>query len=140
MTVKALSPNLSVSQQIPLEDVASLTHAGGFKSLICNRPDGEEDGQPDWADVETAARAAGLETAHIPVWGKEFRPETVAAFANALEAMPKPVLAYCRTGTRSTILWALSNNGSLTADERIRTAARAGYDLEPWRAAMEDKK
>jgi len=137
MTVKALSPNVSVSPQISPADVAPLAEAGGFKSIICNRPDGEEEGQPDWAEVEAAARVAGLETAHIPVWGKDFRPETIAAFSNALEAMPKPVLAYCRTGTRCTILWALSNNGSLTADERIRTGARAGYDLEPWREAME---
>ena len=60
----------------------------------------------------------------------------IAAFAEALETMPKPVLAYCGSGRRSTILWALSNNGSLTADERIRTAARAGFDLEPHRARM----
>lgn len=137
MTVKALSPNVSVSPQIVPADVATLVEAHGFRSLICNRPDGEEDGQPSWAEVAAAGLEAGLETAHIPVSGKDFRPETVAAFADALEAMPKPVLAYCRTGTRSTILWALSNNGSLTADERIRTGARAGYDLEPWREAME---
>lgn len=140
MTVKALSPNVSVSPQIAPADIAPLAEAGGFKSLICNRPDGEEPDQPEWAAVEAAAHAAGLETAHIPVWGKDFPPETVAAFSDALETLPKPVLAYCRTGTRCTILWALSNNGSLTADERIRTGARAGYDLEPWRDEMEGKR
>jgi sulfide:quinone oxidoreductase len=137
MTVKALSPNVSVSPQIAPADVASLAEAHGFRSLICNRPDGEEGGQPAWSEVAAAGLEAGLETAHIPVSGKDFRPEIVESFAAALETMPKPVLAYCRTGTRSTILWALSNNGSLTADERIRTGARAGYDLEPWRTAME---
>lgn len=137
MTVKALSPNVSVSPQIAPEDVAPLAEAHGFKSLICNRPDGEEEDQPRWAEIAAAALEAGMETAHIPVTGKDFRPEAVAAFADALESMPKPVLAFCRTGTRSTILWALSNNGSLTADERIRTGTRAGFDLEPWREAME---
>jgi uncharacterized protein (TIGR01244 family) len=138
MTIKALSPNVSVSPQIQPGDAAAVAEQG-FRSIICNRPDGEEPEQPRWDDVRAAAEAAGLQTAHIPVSGKDLTPETVAAFSEALETMPKPVLAYCRTGTRCTILWALSNNGSLTADERIRTAARAGYDLDPWRSAMEDR-
>ena len=137
MTIKALSPNLSVSPQIAPAQIAAAASAHGFRSIICNRPDGEESDQPNCADIEGAARDFGLEFAHIPVSGKDFTRESVAAFAAALENLPKPVLAFCRTGTRSAVLWALSNNGSLTADERIRTGARAGYDLEPWRARME---
>ena len=136
MTVKALSPNLSVSPQLSVEDAAAVG-LNGFKSIIGNRPDGESPNQPSWAEVEAAARAAGLETRHIPVSGNAIDQAAVAEFAQALETMPKPVLAYCGSGRRSAILWALSNNGSLTAEERIRTGKRAGFDFEPLRERME---
>ena len=135
MTVKALSPNVSVSSQISVEEAAA-ARRDGFRSIIGNRPDGEAPGQPSWAEIEAAARAAGLETRHIPVTGNAIDDAAVAAFAEALETMPKPVLAYCGSGRRSAILWALSNNGSLTAEERIRTGKRAGFDFEPLRARM----
>lgn len=137
MSVKALSPNVSVSPQIAIGDLPDIaTH--GFKSVIGNRPDGEETGQPRWDEIAAAAQEAGLEARHIPVGTAGIDDDSVRDFAEALEALPKPVLAYCRTGTRSAILWALSNNGSLTADERVRTGARAGYDLEPYRDRMEE--
>jgi sulfide:quinone oxidoreductase len=135
VTVKALSPNVSVSSQISVEEAAA-ARQDGFRSIIGNRPDGEEPDQPGWAEIEAAARAAGLSTRHIPVAGN-IDEASVAEFAQALETMPKPVLAYCRSGRRSAILWALSNNGSLTAEERIRTGKRAGFDFEPLRARME---
>ena len=136
MTVKALSPNVSVSSQLSVEEAAA-AFRNGFRSIIGNRPDGEAPGQPRWADVEAAAQAAGLETRHIPVSGNAIDQAAVAEFAQALETMPKPVLAYCGSGRRSAILWALSNNGSLTAEERIRTGKRAGFDFEPLRERME---
>ena len=136
MTVKALSPNVSVSSQISVEDAAAARQEG-FRSIIGNRPDGEAPGQPTWAEIEAAAEAAGLETRHIPVTNNTIDDVAVAEFAQALETMPKPVLAYCGSGRRSAILWALSNNGSLTAEERIRTGKRAGFDFEPLRERME---
>ena len=137
MTIKALSPNVSVSPQIAADDVAAAA-GQGFRAIISNRPDGEEPGVPDWAEFQAAAEAAGLESRHIPVTAQAISESDVAAFEQALEELPKPILAFCRTGTRSTIMWALANDGALTADERIRTAARAGYDLEPFRARMGD--
>ena len=71
-----------------------------------------------------------------PAAGGAIDDVAVAEFAQALETMPKPVLAYCGSGKRSAILWALSNNGSLTAEERIRTGKRAGFDFEPLRDRM----
>ncbi len=135
MTVKALSPNVSVSSQLSV-DAAAAAARNGFRSIIGNRPDGESPGQPAWSEIESAARAAGLETRHIPVSGNAIDEAAVAEFAQALETMPKPVLAYCGSGRRSAILWALSNNGSLTAEERIRTGKRAGFDFEPLRERM----
>ena len=136
MTIKALSPNVSVSSQISVEEAAAARH-DGFRSIIGNRPDGEEPDQPSWAEIESAAQSAGLETRHIPIPGNVIDEVAVAEFAQALETMPKPVLAYCRSGRRSAVLWALSNNGSLTAEERIRTGKRAGFDFEPLRERME---
>ena len=136
MTVKALSPNVSVSSQLNAEEAAAARH-DGFRSIIGNRPDGEAPGQPNWAEIEAAAREAGLKTRHIPVSGNAIDDVAVAEFAQALETLPKPVLAYCGSGRRSAILWALSNNGSLTAEERIRTGKRAGFDFEPLRERME---
>jgi uncharacterized protein (TIGR01244 family) len=136
VSVKALSPNVSVSSQISVEEAAAAGR-NGFRSIIGNRPDGEGPGQPSWAEIEAAARQAGLETRHIPVPANAIDQAAVAEFAQALETMPKPVLAYCGTGRRSAVLWALSNNGSLTAEERIRTGKRAGFDFEPLRERME---
>jgi len=136
VTVKALSPNVSVSSQISVAEAAAARREG-FRSVIGNRPDGEASGQPSWAEIEAAAQAAGLETRHIPVANNAIDDVAVAEFAQALETMPKPVLAYCGSGRRSAILWALSNNGSLTAEERIRTGKRAGFDFEPLRERME---
>ena len=136
MTIKALSPNVSVSPQISAAEAAAAGD-NGFRSIIGNRPDGEAPDQPPWAEIEAAARGAGLETRHIPVSGNAIDQAAIAEFAQALETMPKPVLAYCGSGRRAAILWALSNNGSLTAEERIRTGKRAGFDFEPLRERME---
>ena len=135
MTVKALSPNVSVSPQISADEAAAAAQ-NGFRSIIGNRPDGEAPGQPAWSEIEAAARDAGLETRHIPVAINAIDEVAVAEFAQALETMPKPVLAYCGSGRRSAVLWALSNNGSLTAEERIRTGKRAGFDFERLRSRM----
>ncbi|HYE29476.1 MAG TPA: TIGR01244 family sulfur transferase [Allosphingosinicella sp.] len=105
--------------------------AAGIRLIVNNRPDGEEAGQPTSAEVEAAARAAGLDYRHIPVAGG-FGPARIEAMADALEQ--GPVLAFCRTGTRSAHLWALARS-SRGADweSLIRQAAEAGYDLRPLR-------
>ena len=101
--------------------------AAGIRLVVNNRPDGEEPGQPSSAEIEAAARAAGLDYRHIPVAGG-FPADRVAAMADALDE--GPVLAFCRSGTRSTWLWALARS-SRGADGQtlIRQAAQAGYDL-----------
>ncbi len=103
-----LSPDFSVSPQIAADEVAEIA-ARGFRSIMCNRPDGEEPGQPGVAEIAAAARAAGLEFAHVPiVSGAPISPADLAAFRAAIEALPGPVFAYCRSGTRSGNLWRLS--------------------------------
>jgi uncharacterized protein (TIGR01244 family) len=105
--------------------------AAGIRLIVNNRPDGEEPGQPSSAEIEAAARAAGLDYRHIPIAGG-FPRERVEDMAQALEQ--GPVLAFCRSGTRSTFLWALARaRRGAPAEESVAAAAAAGYDLAPIR-------
>ncbi len=103
MTTQALSNDISVAGQITAADIPSIA-AQGFRSIVCNRPDGEGWGQPAFAAIAAAAKAAGLETRHIPVVPGGFTEADVAAMRAALKELPKPMLAFCRTGTRSANL------------------------------------
>ncbi|MBU1325407.1 MAG: TIGR01244 family phosphatase [Alphaproteobacteria bacterium] len=136
MHTRHLVDGLSVAPQITLDDVAAAA-AQGFRSLVSNRPDGEEPGQPTAAEVEAAARDAGLAFRWLPVTMPTLSQEEARAFATALEEMPGPTLAFCRTGTRSTALWALSQAGTRPTDEIVSTAAAAGYDLEGLRPRLD---
>lgn len=128
--MKKLDEGMFVAGQIRPEDVAEASRHGVTK-IVNNRPDGEEPGQPAAAEIEAAARAAGIAYVHIPVAGG-FSPDQVAAMARALDEAEGPVLAFCRTGTRSTFLWALARAGSGDdGAEIMRKAAEAGYDLMP---------
>lgn len=132
MQIHPLAGSLSVSPQIDVADIAALA-AQGFRGIVNNRPDGEEPGQPDNATLEAAARAAGLAWRHIPVVGGQFEPEQLRAFSAALAELPGPLLAFCRSGTRCSALWALQAEGS--PDDILATARAAGYDLSmlrPW--------
>ena len=100
MQTTKVAADVAVAGQVTAADVPALA-AEGFRSLICNRPDGETAGQPSYAEIAAAAKAAGLEIRNIPIIpGKAGLPE-VEAFAKALEELPKPIVAYCRSGARS---------------------------------------
>lgn len=109
--------------------------AVGIRLIVNNRPDGEDPGQPSSAEMEAAARAAGLDYRHIPIAGG-FPVERIEAMAEALHK--GPLLAFCRSGTRSTFLWALARSAlGVPAEESVAAAAEAGYDLGPIRALCE---
>lgn len=133
---RLLADGLSVSPQIALDDVSAAARQG-FRSLMSNRPDGEEPGQPTAAQVEAAAREAGLEFRWVPVTMPTLSQQDAHAFAAALEELPGPTLAFCRTGTRSTVLWALSQAGARPTDEIVSAGAAAGYDLEGLRPRLD---
>jgi uncharacterized protein (TIGR01244 family) len=128
--MRRLDERTYVAGQIRPEDLPALV-AAGVTIIVNNRPDEEEPGQPSAAEMEVAAKAAGLAYRHIPVAGG-FSGEQVQEMASALAEANGPVLAFCRSGTRSTFLWALANK-SLGAEGEtlIRQAAEAGYDLRP---------
>jgi uncharacterized protein (TIGR01244 family) len=134
MTFKTLTDQLSVSAQISPEDVAEAARAG-FSVIIANRPDHEDPGQPDAATMRAAAEAARMSYVHIPVSGGQFPPDAVAAFKEA--SAKGKTLAYCRSGTRCTVLWALGRPEGLSADEVISRAADAGYDISGLRNHLE---
>jgi sulfide:quinone oxidoreductase len=104
MQFRKIDASFSVSEQIRAADVAAIA-AAGFRSIICNRPDGEGWGQPSFAEIEAAAKAAGIEAAYVPVTPGGMTPRDVDRFAGLLRTLPGPVLAYCRSGARATGLW-----------------------------------
>jgi sulfide:quinone oxidoreductase len=104
MDIRTLTPGLSVTGQITPDQIAQIA-AQGFRAVICNRPDGEEPGQPQFARIEAAAHAAGLQARYLPVTGADLTDAKAADFASLLTSLPGPVLAYCRSGMRSSTLW-----------------------------------
>ena len=128
ISARPLAPAVWAAPQIAVEDLPEIA-ALGVRRVVNNRPDGEESGQPSSAEMEAAVRAAGLDYVHAPVVGMP-DPDAVRAAADALEA-DEPVLMYCRSGTRSTVAWALAMRALDRAgpDEIREAAANAGYDL-----------
>jgi uncharacterized protein (TIGR01244 family) len=125
---RTIDETLLVAGQIAPEDIAAAA-AQGVRTIINNRPDGEQAGQPTSAEMEAAAKAAGLGYVHIPVDHSGFAREQIDAMTAAL-AMPAPALAFCRSGTRSTYLWSLARGaaGDEPAEIAVK-AADAGYDV-----------
>lgn len=99
-----LAENFAVSSQISVDDLADIAEAG-FKSVICNRPDGEDFGQPSAETIEIACRQHGLRFYHVPIKGQIDLPEAVPQQAEIMRKAKGPFFAYCRSGNRSAILW-----------------------------------
>jgi uncharacterized protein (TIGR01244 family) len=128
LDVKRINDHVSVSPQISPEDVAALK-AQGFTAIINNRPDGESLDQPSNAAIEKAAHEAGLSYHFIPLGREGVSAGMIEQTKEVLEGSTGPVLAFCRSGTRSTTLWALSQAGKAPANEIVSAAAHAGYDM-----------
>lgn len=134
---RKITETVFASPQIGLAEVAEAA-AQGFSLIVNNRPEGESADQTPGAEIEAAARAAGLGYAFIPVTNAGFSETQVQAMAKALAEAPGPVLAYCRSGNRSTLLWALAE-ASRGASPAVLAAqaAQAGYDITPVRALVD---
>jgi uncharacterized protein (TIGR01244 family) len=124
-----VTDHLSVAPQISVADVAA-AKAAGFTTLVNNRPDGESPDQPAGAEIEAAAKAAGLAYVHIPVRGMP-GPAEVEAMRAAVDGSDGPVLAFCRSGTRSITTWSLGQaaSGAVSRSELAGLGRAAGYDL-----------
>jgi uncharacterized protein (TIGR01244 family) len=139
---RKLTDRILVSPQISVEQVAE-AKAQGVTLIVNNRPDDEEPGQVNGAEIEAAAQAAGIAYLAVPVGHGGFAPWQLDGMAQALEQVGAngeggKLLAYCRSGTRSTLLWALTRARSGdNADVLAAQAAAAGYDIAPVRQIMD---
>lgn len=136
MEIRPLTDDYAVSPQIAPTDVAAIAEAG-FTTLVCNRPDGEIPPDLQADAIRAAAEAAGLHFVLNPVIGGAISMQNVTAQADAMQASAGPVLAYCASGNRSSIVWALAHAGTRPTDELIAIPARYGYGLEPFRATLD---
>lgn len=128
MEFKSISPQLTVSPQIQPADVAAIAEAG-FRSIICNRPNGEASDQPLFHEIEDAAKTAGLHVRYQPVVPGKVSDDDADGFGQNLMELPGPVLAYCRTGTRSATLWSLSQAKTMVPTDILAATKAAGYDM-----------
>ena len=129
--MRQLEDDVFVSGQIEPEEVEGLT-ARGISMIVNNRPDGEAPDQPPGSALEAAAASAGLEYRHIPI--TQLTPEAIEEMHQALGDARGPVLAFCKSGTRSTYLWALARSlQGADGDTLVAGAQAAGYDLAPIR-------
>lgn len=135
---RALTDDFSVSTQLVEADFAELA-AAGYKTVINNRPDGEEPGQLAASDALKIAQEHGLNYVHIPVKMPELTSETVEQFSTALAESPGPILAHCKSGTRSCVLWTMANaqQNTMPLAALMQRAAQGGYDLTRLRPLIE---
>ena len=128
MEIKELEDRLYVAGQIELADIERIK-AEGFLTIVNNRPDGEANGQPQNAHLAEAAKKAGLEFHFIPVGREGIDEQMIEQTRAALKKDNGKIICFCRSGMRSTILWALAMNVKLDKDELIEKASLAGYDI-----------
>ncbi|SHH87191.1 TIGR01244 family sulfur transferase [Marivita hallyeonensis] len=136
MDIRQISERYSVSPQIDPEDAAAIK-AAGITTVICNRPDAEVPPSHQTDAIRAALEAEGLRFEVLPITHQTMTPDRVAAQADIVASSDGPVLAYCASGTRSSILWALSQAGQQSADQILNAVSRAGYDLAALRPTLD---
>ena len=128
MKLNKIIEDYVVSDQIIEEDIVKLKEAG-FKTIFCNRPDNEEQNQITVKSIQDKTIECGLNFIHQPVIGGQITQVDVDQFGEYFDASEKPIFAYCRTGTRSSMLWALSESGKRSVEEILSLTSKAGYNL-----------
>ena len=136
MDIRRLTDSYAVSPQIAPADFAAIK-AAGFTTVIDNRPDGEIPPDLHTAAMQKAAEAQGLAFVANPIIGGGLTPANVAAQKAAIQSATGPVFAYCASGNRSSVVWALAHAGSRPTDELISIPARFGYQLEGLRGQLD---
>ena len=129
MQLKQVNPEFWVADQITAQDI-ELIAARGIKTVFCNRPDGEGPDQPNVIEIEQALKPYGIQIQYLPVVSGKVTDEQAEEFKQLYLQAQKPLLAYCRSGTRSITLWALSQVADQTLDQMLLTAKTLGYDLQ----------
>ena len=130
-----LNENYHVSPQIELEDIKKFADQG-FSKIICNRPDDEIPTELHSEYMAIAAKEAGIEFEILPLTHQTMTPENIAKQGDLIDTATGQILAYCASGTRCTVVWALWQSGKMSADDIIQTAMEAGYNIEGLRNAL----
>lgn len=136
MDIREITPEFSVAPQISPDEMPDLV-AAGFRRVLCNRPDAEVPLSHQAATMEAAAKEAGLEFFSCPLTHLTMTPDVIAQNHELIAGCDGPVLAYCASGTRSTIAWALAAVKHTPVDEVVSAARSAGYELGNLRPTLE---
>lgn len=128
MQLNKIIEDYVVSEQVTPDDIKHIKEAG-FKTIFCNRPDNEENNQVTVASIKKIAEENGLKFIYQPVIGGQITQADVDQFSDYYDDSEKPIFAYCRTGTRSSMLWALSESGKRSVEEILNLTSKAGYNL-----------
>lgn len=136
MDIRPITPDYAVSPQISAEDAPAIADAG-FTRVICNRPDTEVPPSHQAATIAEAVRAAGLDFEVLELTHQTMTPENVARQMALSDTSSGPVLAYCASGKRSSVVWALGQSGSRGPDEILSMTQAAGYELGDLRPALD---
>ncbi|MFD1008004.1 MULTISPECIES: TIGR01244 family sulfur transferase [Oceanisphaera] len=128
MEIKAVTAAFSVAAQVTSDDLLTLK-AAGFRTVVCNRPDNEAPEQPSAASLAAQAQSLGMSWHWLPITPGLFTKDNISEFEQLLASANEPVLAFCRTGTRSISLWALAQAPHTASAELLQRATAAGYDL-----------
>lgn len=136
MDLRQVTDTYFVSPQIDPEDVGAIA-AAGIKTILSNRPDAEIPPSHHATTIEAAAEEAGIAFVHLPLTHQTMTPDNIAKQAEIIEGAGGPVLAYCASGTRSTVAWAIGQAGNMPVDDILTAARAAGYDLSNLRPTLE---
>ena len=128
MEMKKLTEELYVGGQLTTADIQQLSEAG-IRAIVCNRPDSEAADQPTFEEIHQAAGIKNIEAHYLPVKSGMVSDENAESFSRLLSSLPRPVAAYCRTGTRSATLWALTQAENMPVPEILEKTKSAGYDV-----------
>ena len=134
--MRQITQTYHVSPQIAPEDVPAIKEAGIVR-VICNRPDEEVPMELQSEALRAAVEAAGLDFQVLPLTHQTMTPENIGKQAELADTADGPVLAYCASGTRSTVVWALGQAGSMSSDDILSAAAQGGYDLSGLRPTLD---
>ena len=136
MEIRQITPRYSVSPQITVEDIPAIA-AAGFVKVICNRPNIEVPADVQSNVIGAAVRASGLEFEVLELTHQTMTPENIARQRDLAESSDGPVLAYCASGTRCSVIWALGQCDTMSPDDILEATAKAGYALDNLRPALE---
>jgi len=136
MDIRQITPTYFVAPQVDPADMPDIA-AAGITRVICNRPDAEVPGAFQADAIEAAALAAGLQFERLPLTHQTMTPQNVARHMALVDDAPGPVLAYCASGTRSTVVWCFGQAGEMETDDILAAARAGGYDLDNLRPTLD---